>query len=40
MIKDFVEIITSVFAPSNKVFVGNNGAGQYLILRSLWTRNR
>ena len=31
MIKDFVEIITSVFAPSNKVFVGNNGAGQYLI---------
>ena len=31
MIKDFVEILTSVFAPSDKVFVGNNGAGQYLI---------
>ena len=31
MIRDFVEILTSVFAPSDKVFVGNNGAGQYLI---------
>lgn len=31
MIKDFVEILTSVFAPSDKMFVGNNGAGQYLI---------
>ena len=31
MIKDFVEVITSVFPPSDKVFVGNNGAGQYLI---------
>lgn len=31
MIRDFVEILTSVFAPSEKTFVGNNGAGQYLI---------
>ncbi len=31
MIKDFVNILTSVFAPSDKMFVGNNGAGQYLI---------
>lgn len=31
MIKDFVEILTSVFAPSPKLFVGNNGAGQYLV---------
>ena len=31
MIKDFVEILTSVFAPSAKLFVGNNGAGQYLV---------
>ena len=31
MIKDFVEILTAVFVPSDKMFVGNNGAGQYLI---------
>ncbi len=31
MIKDFVETMTSVFIPSDKLFVGNNGAGQYLI---------
>lgn len=31
MIKDFAEILTSVFAPSDQMFVGNNGAGQYLI---------
>lgn len=31
MIKDFAEILTSVFVPSDKMFVGNNGAGQYLI---------
>lgn len=31
MIKDFVNILTSVFNPSDKMFVGNNGAGQYLI---------
>ena len=31
LIKDFVEILTSVFVPSDKMFVGNNGAGQYLI---------
>lgn len=31
MIKDFAEILTSVFAPSEQMFVGNNGAGQYLI---------
>lgn len=31
MIKDFVGILTSVFTPSDKLFVGNNGAGQYLI---------
>ncbi len=31
MIKDFVEILTSVFVPSSKLFVGNNGAGQYLV---------
>ncbi|MCI9146841.1 MAG: GGDEF domain-containing protein [Hungatella sp.] len=31
MIKDFVAVMTSVFAPSDKMFVGNNGAGQYLI---------
>lgn len=31
MIKDFVAVMTSVFAPSDKMFVGNNGAGQYLV---------
>ena len=31
MIKDFVAVLTSVFAPSDKMFVGNNGAGQYLV---------
>ncbi|MCI8889377.1 MAG: GGDEF domain-containing protein [Hungatella sp.] len=31
MIKDFVALMTSIFAPSDKMFVGNNGAGQYLI---------
>ncbi|MCI8560246.1 MAG: GGDEF domain-containing protein [Dorea sp.] len=31
MIKDFAETLTSVFAPSDQMFVGNNGAGQYLI---------
>ena len=31
MIKDFVEVLTSVFIPSAKVFVANNGAGQYLV---------
>lgn len=31
MIKDFAEILTSVFDPSDQTFVGNNGAGQYLI---------
>ena len=31
MIKDFAETLTSIFVPSGKVFVGNNGAGQYLI---------
>lgn len=31
MIKDFVEIMTSVFMPSDKLFAANNGAGQYLI---------
>lgn len=31
MIKDVVEIITSVFTPSDRLFIGNNGAGQYLI---------
>lgn len=31
IIKDFVGILTSVFIPSDKLFVGNNGAGQYLI---------
>ena len=31
MIKDFVTVLTSVFTPSDKLFVGNNGAGQYLV---------
>jgi len=31
MIREFAEVLTSVFVPSDKVFVGNNGAGQYLI---------
>lgn len=31
MIKDFVQVLTSVFIPSEKVFVGSNGAGQYLV---------
>ncbi len=31
MMRDFAEILTGVFVPSDKVFVGNNGAGQYLI---------
>ena len=40
MIKDFVEIITSVFVPSDKVFVGNNGAGQYLIFAESMDREQ
>ena len=31
MLKDFAGMLTSVFPPSGKLFVGNNGAGQYLI---------
>ncbi len=31
MIKEFVTVLTSVFVPSDKLFVGNNGAGQYLV---------
>lgn len=31
MMKDFVRIVTDVFAPSDDVFVGNNGAGQYMV---------
>ncbi|MCI8970023.1 MAG: GGDEF domain-containing protein [Oscillibacter sp.] len=31
MLKDFAGILTSVFPPCEKLFVGNNGAGQYLI---------
>lgn len=31
LIRDFVEILTSVFVPSDKLFAANNGAGQYLI---------
>ncbi len=31
IIKDFVGVLTSVFVPSDKLFVGNNGAGQYLL---------
>ena len=31
MMKDFAGLLTSVFPPSDKLFVGNNGAGQYLV---------
>ena len=31
MIKDFAQTLTSIFTPSGRLFVGNNGAGQYLI---------
>ena len=31
MLKDFAAILTSVFPPSDRLFVGDNGAGQYLI---------
>jgi len=31
MLKDFSAILTSVFPTSDRLFVGNNGAGQYLI---------
>lgn len=31
MIKDFAKILTSVFPPSDRLFLGNNGAGLYLI---------
>lgn len=31
MLKDFAAILTSVFPPSERLFVGDNGAGQYLI---------
>lgn len=31
MLKDFAETLTSIFPPSDKLFVANNGAGQYLI---------
>lgn len=40
MIKDFVEILTSVFAPSDKLFVGNNGAGQYLVFAESMEREQ
>lgn len=40
MIKDFVEILTSAFTPSDKLFVGNNGAGQYLIFAESLTKEQ
>ncbi|MDE6836769.1 MAG: GGDEF domain-containing protein [Acutalibacter sp.] len=36
MMKDFVEVLKSVFRPSDKLFVGNNGAGQYLVFVETW----
>ena len=38
--KDFAEVLTSVFAPSKKVFVGNYGAGQYLVFAEGIDRQR
>ena len=31
MLRDFAGMLTSIFPPSDKLFVGNNGAGQYLV---------
>lgn len=31
MMKQFADVLTSVFVPSDKVFVGDNGAGQYIV---------
>ena len=31
MLKDFAGMLTSAFTPSDKLFAGNNGAGQYMI---------
>lgn len=31
MLEDFAGMLTSIFPPSDKMFVGNNGAGQYLV---------
>ncbi len=40
MIKDFAATLTAVFSPSNKMFVGNNGAGQYLIFAEALDRDQ
>ena len=40
LIKDFVAVLTSVFAPSDKLFVGNNGAGQYLVFAESMGRDQ
>ena len=40
MLKDFVELLTAVFLPSEKLFVANNGAGQYLIFAEALRREQ
>ncbi len=40
MLKSFVEIMRGVFVPSDDVFVGNNGAGQYLVFAKGWSREK
>lgn len=40
MIKSFVELIKDIFVPTEDVFVGNNGSGQYLVFAKGWSRNK
>ncbi len=40
MLKDFAGMLTSIFAPSDRLFVGNNGAGQYLIFAEALEREQ
>ena len=40
MLKSFVHIITAAFVPSDEVFVGNNGSGQYLIFAKGYSRDK
>ena len=40
MMKSFVETITGVFMPSEDVFVGNNGSGQYLVFAKGYSKKK
>ena len=40
LIRAFARTITGVFIPSDDVFVGNNGSGQYLVFAKGWSREK